>query len=627
MHEEEKVLATDRLLEILRADAEEDVEEREVSIPLSEKEVQAILATKDSKKEKKKKRGFSIPKEKIDYKKFLNFTLSKLKRLVIEKDGYIGLDIGNNNIKYVILKHSGKDIILKGYGIHSYRNWNLSQEKMQEELLHTLGLAITSEKKKLYNIVTSVFGQKVAIKNVTLPKVAKAELRDAIIWNAKKDLPFPIEQSMVDFKILGEISEKGVPKLSSVIAIADQEIIQTHLELLKKMDTIPSRVVIVPLAIYNTFYFFTEKNQIKNGVVIDIGSSNTYMIFISEGNLQFAREIGIGGEDITQGLIGSISTDKGVINIDREFAEKLKIDVGIADENNFALYKEGISNSQVGMMMKPTLEKLASQIQRTFDYYRSKFPKSDPEKVYISGGTASMKNFAPFLTEALGREVLVLNPFEYVKVSDKISNKEDLDKAAPFLSVAFGNAIDERRGLNLLPPEIQIIPLLNFQKKIFIRAFILIAFILSIFSLNIISGKSEYKDRLESMNVHGKSAVSVLQEYKKLNSEKAAVENERNNFMAQVRDISGEVDIVGVMKILSSVTPNYITINNVSIENKNVIFDGYINNPEFNSEIYIADFGVKIERTGFFMKVEPYREISPEGGSESLNFEISRIVE
>ena len=71
MHEEEKELATDRLLEILRADVEEDVEEKEVSIPLSEKEVQAILATKDSKKKEKKKRGFSIPKQKIDYKKLL----------------------------------------------------------------------------------------------------------------------------------------------------------------------------------------------------------------------------------------------------------------------------------------------------------------------------------------------------------------------------------------------------------------------------------------------------------------------------------------------------------------------------------------------------------------------------
>ena len=268
MHKEEKELATDRLLEILRADVEEDVEEnveeKEVSVPLSEKEVQAILATKDSKKKEKKKRGFSIPRQEIDYKKFLNLVLSKLKRLIIEKDGYIGLDIGKNNIKYVILRHSGKDIILEGYGVHPYRNGNMSQEKVQEELLHTLGLAITSDKKKLYHIVTSVFGQKIAIKNVTLPKVAKAELKDAIIWNAKKDLPFPIEQSMVDFKILGEISEKGVPKLSSVVAIADREIIQTHLELLKKMDMIPSRVVIVPLAIYNTFYFFTEKKQIKN---------------------------------------------------------------------------------------------------------------------------------------------------------------------------------------------------------------------------------------------------------------------------------------------------------------------------------------------------------------------------
>ena len=183
----------------------------------------------------------------------------------------------------------------------------------------------------------------------------------------------------------------------------------------------------------------------------------------------------MGGEDITNALIGAVSTDESLLTIDRDYAERLKIDVGVPDENTFTLFEGGISNSQLSTLMTPTLERLVVQIQRTFDYYRSKFPFGEPDKIYLSGGTANMKNFPSYLAEGLGKEVIVINPFEFIKVSEKI-NQEELKKAAPYLTVAFGTAIDEKKGLNLLPPEIKIIPLIEFQKRIFKFAFVFILF-------------------------------------------------------------------------------------------------------------------------------------------------------
>ena len=38
--------------------------------------------------------------------------------------------------------------------------------------------------------------------------------------------------------------------------------------------------------------------------------------------------------------------------------------------------------------------------------------------------------------------------------------------------------------------------------------------------------------------------------------------------------------------------------------------------------MFLVDFTIQLESTGFFSKVNPYTEISPEGGSENFQFEI-----
>jgi type IV pilus assembly protein PilM len=624
MYDENKELATDKLLELLRGEKVEQIDEKTISVPLSPEEEKAILSSSVSEKEDKK---VEVKSRKGDFfKKYLSFLKSKIKKLIIGKVGYIGLDIGSNGIKYVILSHSGKKILLEDYGIYPYRYGETTEEKIKEEMTNTLKSVINKDRKRSYHIISSVFGQKVAIKSVTLPKVAKNELRDALIWNVKKDLPFPIENSLVDFKVLGEVSEKGIPKLNAIIALADQEIIRNHLDILKSADIIPYRAVIVPLAIYNTFYFYTQKVGLKDGVIIDIGASNTYIIFLGDGNLQFAREIGIGGEDITKALIGTTSTNEGVVKIDRDYAEKLKKDVDFREENVLASFETGLSNSQLSMMIKPVIERIVIQIQRTFDYYRSKFPSGEPEKVYLSGGTANLKNFPKFLSDNLGKEVIVLNPLEFVKIASNIENKDNLKVAAPFLVTAFGNAVDEKRGLNLLPPEIKIIPLIVLQKKIFKLALVFVMIILVGYSLIVSNGKSNFEKRLNEINLYSKNAYPILSDFDKLRKQKSTVENDKNNFMSQLSGITEEVNIVAIMKILSSVTPEYVTLNDINISSKSVVISGYINNPNYNSEMFVADFNLRLEETNFFSKVNPYKEISPEGGSEKIQFEINCVL-
>jgi len=164
------------------------------------------------------------------------------------------------------------------------------------------------------------------------------------------------------------------------------------------------------------------------------------------------------------------------------------------------------------------------------------------------------------------------------------------------------------------------------EKIKFKLASIFILVVLGIFSIIIFKNKSDFEKRLSQINLRSGGVYPILEDYERLTEQKSALENEKNNFMSQGASITGSADIVGVMKILSNITPEYITINDIHISPYNVIIAGYVNNIDFNSETFLADFGVRLENTAFFSRVNLYKWISPEGGSEKLQFEITCII-
>lgn len=164
------------------------------------------------------------------------------------------------------------------------------------------------------------------------------------------------------------------------------------------------------------------------------------------------------------------------------------------------------------------------------------------------------------------------------------------------------------------------------EKIKFKLAFIFILFVLGIFSIMIFINKSDFEKRLSQINLYSGSVYPILKDYDRLKNQKSALENEKDYFMSQITGITETADVVGVMKILSNITPEYITINDVNISPNNVIITGYVNNTDFNSGMFLADFMVRLENTAFFSRVKPYKEISPEGSSEKLHFEITCII-
>jgi type IV pilus assembly protein PilM len=92
----------------------------------------------------------------------------------------------------------------------------------------------------------------------------------------------------------------------------------------------------------------------------------------------------------------------------------------------------------------PVLSDLVTEIQRSFDYYRSRYRGETVDQVILSGGTAKFKNIDQYMTNEMGIPCEVANPFKHIDISDVQGfSPEDLQAAAPSLMVLTGLALRE----------------------------------------------------------------------------------------------------------------------------------------------------------------------------------------
>ncbi|MFA6431767.1 MAG: pilus assembly protein PilM, partial [Candidatus Margulisiibacteriota bacterium] len=182
-----------------------------------------------------------------------------------------------------------------------------------------------------------------------------------------------------------------------------------------------------------------EKKDITS--IICMGKRTTNISFFSGGEFEFNRELQIGGENISQAMVGIFVADDGSkIELTLEDAEKMKIESGVPlSEENYSNPAK-IPFIQLQAMVRPALEKIQAEVSRTFEYYKGQSGEASINKIILTGGGALTPNLKEFLSEALGIPVISPKPIP------------DLD---PRLIAAFGAATSGLGRINLLPDDVK----------------------------------------------------------------------------------------------------------------------------------------------------------------------------
>ncbi|MEO6738713.1 MAG: type IV pilus assembly protein PilM [Chthoniobacteraceae bacterium] len=313
-----------------------------------------------------------------------------------------------------------------------------AQTKLQvEQLVTELGFKGRSVN---YAIASHV----IFTRPVTLPSVGDATQVEQIVgFEAQQNVPYPIDEVVWDWQLL-DAGDGG--QVEVILAAIKSDLLDEINASAQAGGLKPAIVDIAPMALYNALrYNYPDAEGCT--ILVDIGSRTTNLLFCEPGKI-FPRRLNIGGSSITT----AIAKDFGCAFSE---AEVRKVRDGFVSLGGTYAEPDDVEIARISKITRNQMTRLHQEIARSITFYRSEHGGSQPVRVLIAGGTASLPYIREFFQEKFpGMEVDYFNPLRNVAVSDS-ANTDDLAHATHTLGELVGLAL---RGLGSCPMELNLRP-------------------------------------------------------------------------------------------------------------------------------------------------------------------------
>ncbi|MBI3994623.1 MAG: type IV pilus assembly protein PilM [Nitrospirae bacterium] len=357
----------------------------------------------------------------------------------------LGLDIGKSAIKVIQLASTRQGLVLKYAGLTELppadRDEREGQDRDAPLSLHDV---FKETRLKRQKIAINFSGRSPVIRYLLLPKMPKDELGEAVRWEAKKLIPFPMEDSVLDYLIVGETQERDLQRMEVLVVAAERSAVLNQLESFKRINLPITAMDVNPLALFNTLKLNYKSDLDENLVFVDIGAGKMDINISKRGVLRFTRNVQLGGDEITQAVMRGLG-------VEREEAEQLKRQKGLSGSASGGPAPEGPPGQanppkadQDGRLyetIKAEADRMILETQRSMDYYRAQFREGSVKKIVLMGGACLMPGFQEYFASYFDANVELDDPFAEILCDEKEFGEIRL--MAPRFSTAVGLALRE----------------------------------------------------------------------------------------------------------------------------------------------------------------------------------------
>ena len=336
----------------------------------------------------------------------------------------VGLDIGSSYLKVVKLKEK-----TGAFELDSFDRLALPPELFVEgsiidslRLVESIGELLKKAKVKSKTCVIGIAGHtSVIIRRITLPEMGEEELAESIKFEAEQYVPFDIEDVNIDFQILGSMEEPG--QMDVMLVACKKDIINEYTQVVREAGLSPLIVDVNTFCIGNSYEINNEIDTDRTIALVDVGASTVNINVLKGGATIFTRDAAIGSNRHTEAL-------QQEFGLDYEAAEKLKRGEAV----------EGAGPDDAESLLMAANAEIAEEISRSLDLYRSTAYMEEIHEVVLSGGGALVRGFPQQLSEAVGLEVSLVNPFRNIKLPGRF-DRSFIEDMGPIASVAVGLAM------------------------------------------------------------------------------------------------------------------------------------------------------------------------------------------
>lgn len=344
----------------------------------------------------------------------------------------VGVDIGTFSIKIVEVSSCKRKYTINNYGEilaasiggYSFRAFDkssliLSVAQIASAIKATLEKAEIRTKKAIFSLPDfSTF-----FTNFSLPPMSTKELTQAVEFEAKRYVPIPLKDLILDWKIVNEGRDNnGDEKVDIVLVAVPKTIVEQYKEIALRSGL---DLVSLETEMFGLVRLFGDKSEPV--AVLDIGAQSTTVNIVDNEILKYSYSFDLAGNQLTE-----------------ELSKTLDINKAEAEENKM---KYGISKveAQKNPQGKETRDVLIHYIDRiiseTVTVFNNFERGNDRKigKVFLVGGTALLPGLLEYLEEKIGKQIEIGNPFNQVTYPPLLKNT--LEYKGPIFSVSLGIAI------------------------------------------------------------------------------------------------------------------------------------------------------------------------------------------
>ncbi|MCB2295212.1 pilus assembly protein PilM [Clostridium algoriphilum] len=333
----------------------------------------------------------------------------------------LSLDIGSKNTKIVLGSQSKKNVIIeKAITMITpegcYNDGNIIDiTKLKSEILDVLQV----ENIKCRNIIITTKSTSVINRDIDVP-IAKKEDMDAIIkFQMERYLPIVFDDYITQYTVLEEFEDEGIKQAKVTVVVYPKIMAEGYYNLIKELKGNAVALDISSNSINKLFIEGVKVNDENYSLedtvaVIDLGYDFTNVNIISDGNVQFTRIINYGGAHIDIDISKQLS-------ISEEEAENQKLKC-------CNLERESLSDKQssiVNDIAKAQVRNWIQEIEKLLNYYKSKEQGNKIDKIYIYGGSSSLKGIETYIKDTMNLPVTQIQNLSNVKCS-KIDVKSSI---------------------------------------------------------------------------------------------------------------------------------------------------------------------------------------------------------
>lgn len=346
---------------------------------------------------------------------------------------FIGLDIGSSAVRAVQVSNGGRGpATLERLGqvllpVGAVRDGEIVEPDAVVDALRTLWSRHGFKGRK---VSLGVANQQVVVRQIDVPYLPDDELRQSLQLQVQEVIPIPLEQAILDFHTLEHFEAEDGQRMSRLLLVAAQrQMVEAFVDVVRRAKLKPISVDLDAFAILRSLAPVGVLDGAEAELLVEVGAGVTNLVVHAAGVPRFVRILVMGGNAITESLMGSDG-------LTYEEAEDVKTRARGADGTAL------VGNGRVQVMTR-CADRFVDEIRGSVDYYGAQDDAVAIRRVVLTGGASQLPDLAERLGQTLQLPVDGGHPLQELRIGKLGLSGEQLVEAQPYLAVATGLALGE----------------------------------------------------------------------------------------------------------------------------------------------------------------------------------------